>query len=104
MISIHISLSFYEGNANNIIIFNHSKFKSGNFAINKNGDLFIEYYSKDDNNKPSSRLFYGLQKNGRELFFNQSSYTQEINIDLDETIDVFGYNYFDIYKLKIKIK
>ena len=100
LISIHISLSFYEGNANNIIIFNHSKFKSGNFAINKNGDLFIEYYSKDDNNKPSSRLFYGLQKNGRELFFNQSSYTQEINIDLDETIDVFGYNYFDIYNSK----
>ena len=49
---------------------------------------------------PSSRLFYGLAKNGRELFFNQTSSIQEINIDLDETIDILEYNYFDIYDSK----
>jgi len=98
LISIHISMEF--GNADNIIIFNHSKFKAGNFATNKNGELFIEYYSEDDKDTPASRLFYGLQKNGRELFLNESSSTQEINIGLDETIDIFGYNYFNIYDSK----
>ena len=85
---------------NHSLILNHSKFKAGNFATNKNGDLFIEYYSENDDDMPSSRLFYGLAKNGRELFFNQTSSIQEINIDIDETIDIFEYNYFDIYDSK----
>ena len=74
--------------ARDIIEFNHKKFKAGNFATNKNGDLFIEYYSEADEDKPASRLFYGRTKGGRELFFNESSYTQELDIDLDETIDI----------------
>ena len=90
---ISINISYYE---NNIITFDHKKFKAGNFATNKNGELFIEYYSEDDN----TRLFYGRQKNGLELFFEQSSCTQEINIGLEKIIDVFGYNYFDIYNSK----
>ena len=76
LISFHIAQfpgPYYQ---DNIIIFSHSKFKAGNFATNKNGELFIEYYSEDDFYKPASRLFYGRQKNGRELFFNQSSNTQ----------------------------
>ena len=98
LIPIHIALEEYD----HIITFDHSKFKAGNFAKNKNGELFIEYYSEDDNDMSTSRLFYGRQKNGRELFFNESSNTQEINIGLDEIIDISGYyNYFDIYDSKI---
>ena len=87
--------------ARDIIEFNHKKFKAGNFATNKNGDLFIEYYSEADEDKPASRLFYGRTKGGRELFFNESSYTQELDIDLDETIDISEHlNYFKIYNSK----
>ena len=98
LLSVHIYIIY--DHTDNIIIFNHKKFKSGNFATNKNGELFIEYYSEDDNDIPASRLFYVRQKNGRELFLNESSSTQEINIGLDETIDIFGYNYFNIYDSK----
>ena len=98
LLSVHISIIY--DHTDNIIIFNHKKFKAGNFATNKNGELFIEYYSEDDNDIPASRLFYVRQKNGRELFLNESSSTQEINIGLDETIDIFGYNYFNIYDSK----
>ena len=94
LISINISFTFFD--EENIITFDHKKFKAGNFATNKNGELFIEYYSEDDN----TRLFYGRQKNGLELFSEQSSSTQEINIGLEKIIDVFGYNYFDIYDSK----
>ena len=94
LISINISFTFFD--EENIITFDHKKFKAGNFATNKNGELFIEYYSEDDN----TRLFYGRQKNGLELFSEQSSSTQEINIGLEKIIDVFGYNYFDIYNSK----
>ena len=58
-----------------ITVFNHSKFKAGNFAPNKNGELFIEYYSEDDKDISASRLFYARTKNGREIFFNESSST-----------------------------
>ena len=95
LISINISFTFFD--EDNIITFDHKKFKAGNFATNKNGELFIEYYSEDDN----TRLFYGRQKNGLELFSEQSSSTQEINIGLEKIIDVFGYNYFDIYLVLI---
>ena len=81
-----------------IIIFNHTKFNAGKFATNKKGELFIEYYSEGDKDLSASRLFYGRTKDGRELFFNQTSSTQEINIGLDETVDISEYyNLFDIY-------
>ena len=84
-----------------VIEFNHKKFKAGNFATNKNGDLFIEYYSEADEDTPASRLFYGRTKDGREIFYNESSYTQEIDIDLDETKDISQYNnYFKMYNSK----
>ena len=99
LISINIILTI-ELHDPDILIFNRAKFKAGNFAKNKNGDLFIEYYSEDDYDKPASRLFYGKTKNEKELFSDHSSYTHEINIDFDETIDIFGYNYFDVYNSK----
>ena len=90
-------------NVEKVIEFNHKKFKAGNFATNKNGELFIEYYSEDEGDKPDQRLFYGKTKDGRELFFNENetSSTQELDIDLDETIDISKHlNYFKIYNSK----
>ena len=85
---------------NNIIIFEHTKYSGG--AIDKDGDLFIEYYSDEKNNDiPKSILFYGLSKNDRYCFSNESSYTKEENIDIDEIIDIEGYyNYYKIYDSK----
>ena len=42
-------------------------FRAGNFAINKNGDMIIEY-SNDKDSKRNIRLFYGIKKNGRYFF------------------------------------
>ena len=101
LISIHAIGNNSPYDVENIIEFNHKKFKAGNFATNKNGELFIEYYSEEDRDKPASRLFYGRTKNGRELFFNESSFTQELDIGLDETEDISQYyNYFKIYNSK----
>ena len=101
LISIHAIGNNSPYDVENIIEFNHKKFKAGNFATNKNGELFIEYYSEEDRDKPASRLFYGRTKNGIELFFNESSFTQELDIGLDETEDISQYyNYFKIYNSK----
>ena len=52
---------------NNIIIFNERKYRYGSFALNSEGDIFIEY--SNDN----SRLFYGLKKNGKYYFKNDEN-------------------------------
>ena len=85
---------------NNILIFNHTKLNAG--SINKNGDLIIEYYSEENYyDIPNSILYYGLSKNGRQCFSNETSYTQEKNIEIDEMIDIAGYyNNFKIYDSK----
>ena len=62
---------------NNVIIFNSKKFRSGNFAINNNGDMIIEYSYNE------TRLFYGLKQNGRFFFLDENDNetpTKEINI------------------------
>ena len=84
---------------NNILIFDNKKYKSGNFVINNKGDLIIEFYGEDE--VSTSRLFYGLTKDGRHLFSNKSSYTYELNIDIDEIIDFSEYyNYYKIYNTR----
>ena len=83
----------------NIIILDQAKYKVGNFAKNKNGDLIIEFYAEDE--MYSKRLFYGMTKDGKYYFLNQTSYTHELNIDIDEIIDIYGYyNFFNIYNSK----
>ena len=84
----------------NIIIFNNAKYNSG--SINKNGDLLIEYYSEEKYyDMPNYILFYCLSKNGRYCFSDESSYTKEKNIEIDEIIDIIGYyNYYNIYDSK----
>ena len=84
---------------NNILIFDNKKYKSGNFVINNKGDLIIEFYGEDE--VSTSRLFYGLTKDGRHLFSNKSSYTYELNVDIDEIIDISEYyNYYKIYNTR----
>ena len=78
---------------NNIFKFDHKNYQSNNFARNKNGDLVLEF--SEDNEISSSRLFYGLTKDGRYFFKNQSSYTYELNIDNYDLIEDF--NYYGIY-------
>ena len=87
-------------NVKNILIFNQAKYNSG--STNKNGDLIIKYYSQENTyNIPASILFYGLSKNGRYCFSDESSYTKEKNIDIDKIIDIAGtYNNFKIYDSK----
>lgn len=44
---------------NSLKIFNIEYYRSGHFAINKNGDMIVEYSFN------SSRLFYGLKNDGK---------------------------------------
>ena len=105
LIISNLFLIFCEGeekkfDSSNIIIFNHTKLNAG--SMNKNGDLIIEYYSEENYYEiPNSILFYGLSKNGRYCFSDESSYTKEKNIDIDEIIDISGYyNIYEIYDSK----
>ena len=66
---------------NNILKFDHKHYQASNLAMSKNGDLVIEF--SEDNEISSSRLFYGLTKDGRYFFKNQSSYTYELNINYE---------------------
>ena len=62
------------GNAqyfNNIIKFDSKKYRVNNFAQNKNRDIILELTElKEDNNNElsSSKLFYGIKKEGYPLF------------------------------------
>ena len=61
---------------NQILYFNQSNrsYRSGHFALNKNGDMVVEYSSDQ------YRLFYGLKKSGEFYFEN---ITKEIEIKID---------------------
>ena len=54
---------------NNMLLFEQKKYQENNFAINKNGDFLVQYNEYITYNKlTSSRLFYGLKKNGSYFF------------------------------------
>ena len=85
---------------NNIIKFDKKKYQVGNFATNKNGDLILEVYENTETS--SSRLFYGLTKEGRYLFSNEFSCTLEKIIESSSnnqrTIDLNGKrNSFNLF-------
>ena len=66
---------------NNVTIFNvQNKFyRAGHFALNKNGDMIIEYsYDK-------YRLFYGLKKDGKYFFPNITKEIEIVNTDGNST-------------------
>ena len=60
---------------NAAIIFNHNNWRAGHASINKNGDMIIEFSL--DTQEGKSRLFYGLQKNGR-YYFTDEPFFKEI--------------------------
>ena len=66
---------------NSITIINvpNKFYRAGHFALNKNGDMIIEYsYDK-------YRLFYGLKKNGKYFFPNITKEIEIINTDGNST-------------------
>jgi len=75
---------------NNILIINNSRFRSGQFAKNKEGDIFIEY---SNGNK---RLYYGLLKNG-SYYYNDEFHCKEKII---EGISYNDYLYVKRYESK----
>ena len=82
---------------NNILYFDHKQDLSNNFAINKKGEMILELYEYYDyDGMFTSRLFYGLTKDGKYFFSNQSSYVYELNIDINEEIFDY-YSYYNIY-------
>ena len=58
---------------NNVITFNHDKWRAGHACIDRNENLIVEF-SLDKNN--TKRLFYGLNKNGRYYFQNEPLYKE----------------------------
>ena len=86
---------------NNILIFNQKKYQVNNFATNKNGDILIQYneYSNNYEEKNSSRLFYGLTKNGNNFFSDKSSYIREFNISIDEDI-LEDSDFLNLYEIQ----
>ena len=79
------------------LTFPDKNYQAHNFAINKKGDLVIEFTEYKEDELSSSRLFYGLTNQGRYFFSNETSYTYETNIDFDE-FDYWDYPYYDYYE------
>ena len=67
---------------NDVLKFNSKHYRAGHFVTYKNGDLIVEF--SNDGGDSKARIFYGLTKNGRYYFPNNSP-TYEIenigNID-----------------------
>ena len=67
------------------LIFQNKNYMVNHFAKNKNGDFVVEFTEYTEYAEFStSRIFYGLTKNGQYFFSNESSFTREYNIDIDE--------------------
>ena len=68
---------------NDVLVFNSKYYRAGHFVTYKNGDMIVEF-SNDGGNSDGARIFYGLTKDGRYYFPNNSP-TYEItdigNID-----------------------
>ena len=94
ILSITINFSFSTGCAkdvlitdtscfNDVLVFNSKYYRAGHFVTYKNGDMIVEF-SNDGGNSDGARIFYGLTKDGRYYFPNNSP-TYEItdigNID-----------------------
>ena len=91
-------ISNKENCLNNVIKFKSKKYQANNFAKNKNGDLIFELteLKEDDNEYSSSRLFYGITKEGHPFFANNTSYTYEIQINKNkELFDDKKYHYMN---------
>ena len=88
---------------NSIISFDmeNKKYISGNFAINKNGDMIIQY------SYLQHRLFFGLKKDGKYFFQNITNEFEIINqnsdlniLNGDESLNLFVSSTTNINKAK----
>ena len=61
---------------NDVLIFNNMQYRAGHSALNKDGLFILEFST---NSESGIRVFYGLEKNGR-YFFSENSPTKEINL------------------------
>jgi hypothetical protein len=59
---------------NDVIKFDHDKFRAGHACTNNNGDMIVEFSLNPGESK--KRLFYGLKKNGRYYFPGEPVYKQ----------------------------
>ena len=83
---------------NNILRFNQKNYQLNSISSNKNGDFLIQYNEYINYNELTySRFFYGLTNNGQYFFSNKSSFSNELNIDIDEhtlygsyTLNLYG--------------
>ena len=66
---------------NDVITFNHDKWRAGHASTNLNGDMIIEFSLNPSEGK--KRLFYGLKKNGRYYFPNEPVYKEISEMQCD---------------------
>ena len=67
---------------NDVLIFNNMQYRAGHSALNKDGLFILEFST---NSESGIRVFYGLEKNGR-FFFSDNSPTKEINLTAKNNI------------------
>ena len=67
---------------NDVLIFNNMQYRAGHSALNKDGLFILEFST---NSESGIRVFYGLEKNGR-YFFSENSPTKEINLTAKNNI------------------
>ena len=58
---------------------------------------YNEYFNFDELN--SSRLFYGITKNGGHFFPSKSSFNSEFNISIDEEI-IENYDFLNLFEIQ----
>jgi hypothetical protein len=75
---------------NNLLIFDNQDYQAKNFIINKKGDLLLELTEYTENENKYSKNFHYLKKNRKFLFDNNSSYSNEYNINIEQNN---SYNY-----------
>ena len=84
---------------NDVIIFSHRKFRAGHACTYKNGDTIFEF-SVDDS-PVSTRLFYGLKKNGRYYFPGEPVYKQFNLQDKNDTSNTGSLGRFESHNLLV---
>ena len=57
---------------NDVLTFNNFKYRAGHFVTYKNGDMIVEFSDDGGDDDGFSRIFYGLKKDGRYYFPNNS--------------------------------
>ena len=78
-----------------IIKFDGDNYRAGHAVVTSNDELFIEYSLDKES---SNRLFYGLKKNGRN-YFPDNSYVKLIDVGNDEGV----YNRYESNNRIVKV-